>query len=160
MPDFDPIVDDNGEVIAATEAERREVLEEAGRVLAEHEALKAAAARARDVFRLVAREGDGPFVYGGRILDVRLGKRGNRSVDVAAVNEHREALQGTPAAPREDTCTACGGSGRVEVMPGVAAIDGKDARAAILRAGLNPDRLLRPGAPPVMQYGFTEVNDA
>lgn len=156
--EFDPIVNDDGEIIAESEAERLRVLEDAGRVLAEHEALKAAAAHARDVFRLVAREGDGPFVYDGRILDVRMGKRGNRSVDIAEVNERREDLAGTPAAPREDTCTTCGGAGVVEVMPKVADIDGKDARAALVRAGVNPDRLLKPGAPPVVQYGFTEVD--
>lgn len=152
-----PIVNDDGEVLVTTEEGRLEALADACKVLVEFEDHKHTANRAREMFRLLAREGDPPYVAPtGVVLDIKLGKKGARQVNPAAIERHREALTPIKLGPREVECDKCHGTGVREVMPKVTDIDHKDNRPKIARAGIAPDTLLIPGADPTIVYEISE----
>ena len=138
-----PIFDEEGEVLAADEAERREVMRLQGLVLVEEVHATVRANEARRGLRHLMRKGDAVNLGGGYALAYKPGRAGSRSVLPHKIDEHAEALAATGLglAPREEPQPP------KIVRPGVAQLTTKAARAALAQHDLTPEDFIADGIP-------------
>jgi hypothetical protein len=143
MPVVDP---ETGEVIAASEEDRRYLIDTyaADLVIAEKAARRAREARAR--LALLMRVGDAVAVEPGWAVLVKPPASPKRAIVPHAIEEHREGLAPLGLAPREETVTRT-------IYPKVSDLTSAAARAALARVGLTPETFLHaptPGDPAIV----------
>ncbi|MGE4177972.1 MAG: hypothetical protein AB7G65_19270 [Thermoleophilia bacterium] len=140
---FEPVVDpETGEVLAATEADRRDLIDLYCRQIIDAEAAAVAARSARRGLHLLMGVGDAwsdPDRPGWAVL-VKPPATPARQVVPAALDEHREALAPLGLAPRVEVVER-------RVDPKVSDLTSKSAREALARVGLTPESLLYQPAP-------------
>jgi hypothetical protein len=137
MPVVDP---ETGEILAASEEDRRYLIDTyaADLVIAEKAARRAREARGR--LALLMRVGDAVAVEPGWAVTVRPPASPKRSVVAHAIDEHREALTPLGLGPVEKTVVTT-------EYPKVSDLTSAASRAALARAGLTPERFLDTPAP-------------
>jgi hypothetical protein len=146
-----PIVDmTDGEVLAADDAERQDVLELMCAELIELERHVKRLAEVRRKVALLMTVGDS-VARNGYAIACELGPRPKRQINRQEIQAHAEALAPLGLGTREETTV---------VYPTVAQLTTTKARAALARAGLNVNTFLLEGGEPspvVKVYAPEEV---